>query len=146
MAAPRRVYIKIEYDGKDITNALSDSVINLQYVDKASHEADELTITCHDREGNWHNEWYPKVSVAPPEPPAPPYDYTEMATALQNGTSAVNLQRLIDESDMTPEQGRTLQRVTPTATWRDFTNKNPQYRGLQGKFLLINDIKRGIIR
>lgn len=143
MAGSRRAYIKIEYDGKDITDSLSNSVINLQYVDKASNEADELTINCHDREGHWHNDWYPKATGAPPEPP---YDYTEMAKALQSGTSAANLQRLIDESDLTPEQGRTLQRVTQTGTWRDFTAQNPQYRGLEGKFLLINDIKRGIIR
>jgi hypothetical protein len=143
MAISRRAYIKIEYDGKDITNSLSNSVINLQYVDKASNEADELTINCHDRDAHWHNDWYPKASAAPAEPP---YDYTEMAQALQNGTSATNIQRLIDESDLTPEQGRILQRVTASATWRDFTAQNPQYRGFEGKLLLINDIKRGIIR
>ncbi|MCL2210779.1 MAG: hypothetical protein FWB95_02535 [Treponema sp.] len=146
MAGSRRAYIKIEYAGQDITEALSNSVTILQYVDKASGSADELTITCHDREGHWHNDWYPKIAYAPPQPPEPPYDYTEMAQALQNGTTAANLQRLIDESDLTPEQGRTLQRVTPTATWRDFTSRNPQYRGFEGKLLLIQDIKRGIIR
>jgi hypothetical protein len=143
MAESRRAYIKIEYAGKDITEALSNSVINLQYIDKASNEADELTINCHDREGHWHNDWYPKAAGAPPKPP---YDYTEMARALQNGTSAANLQRLIDESDLTPEQGRILQRVTSAAGWNDFTAKNPQYRGFEGKILLINDIKKGIVR
>jgi len=146
MAASRKAYIKIEYDGKDITEALTNSVVTMTYVDKASGESDDLTLSCHDREGNWHNAWYPKIALAPPEPPEPPYDYTEMAQALQNGTSSANLQRLIDESDLTPEQGRTLQRITPTATWRDFTAQNPQYRGFEGKLLLIQDIKRGIIR
>jgi len=146
MAGSRRAYIKIEYDGKDITEALSKTVLNFNYIDKASNEADELTITCDDREGNWHNDWYPKVSRAPENPPEPPYDYSEMARALQQGTSAANLQRLIDESDLTPEQGRTLQRVTPTAGWSDFVREHPQYKGYEGKLLLIQDIKRGIIR
>jgi hypothetical protein len=130
MADSRRAYIKIEYAGKDITEALSNTVINLQYIDKASGEADELTINCHDRESHWHNDWYPKVAAAPPEPPKPPYDYTEMAEALQKGTSAANLQRMIDESDLTPEQGRTLQRVTSSATWKEYAAQNPQYSAL----------------
>ena len=143
MAGSRRAYIQITYDGKDITEALSNSVISLQYVDKAGNEADELTITCHDREGHWHNDWYPKSYVSGTEAA---YDYTEMAEALQRGTSAENLQRLIDKSDLTPEQGRTLQRVAESAGWQRFVTQNPQYRGLEGKFLLINDIKRGVIR
>jgi phage protein D len=61
MAVSRRVYIKVEYDGKDITEALSATVINFQYVDKASNEADEITLTCHDRENNWIGGWYPKL-------------------------------------------------------------------------------------
>ena len=143
MAASRRAYIKIEYDGMDITDAVSDSVKSFLYVDRSSNEADDLTIVCHDREGHWHNDWYPKASAPPAEPP---YDYTEMAWALQNVTSTANLQRLIDESDLTAEQWRTLQRLTPVATWQDFTAQNPQYRGFEGKLLLIQDIKRGIIR
>lgn len=63
MASPRRAFIKVEYDGKDITDALSNTVISLQYVDKASNEADELTLNCHDRENNWIGDWYPKLKT-----------------------------------------------------------------------------------
>jgi phage protein D len=61
MAAPRRAFIKLFYDGKDITEAVSATVISLQYVDKASNEADEITLNCHDRENNWIGDWYPKL-------------------------------------------------------------------------------------
>jgi hypothetical protein len=138
MAVPRRAYIKVEYDGKDITEAVSNTVISLQYVDKASNEADELTLNCHDRDGNWHNDWYPKRGAGNPV-------YSEIAKALQEGTSAAELQRLIDASDLTAEQGRTLQRVTDSSTWPQFVAENPQYGGESGKRKLIEDIKSGAI-
>ena len=63
MAESRRSYIRVEYDGKDITAAITKTVISLQYVDKASNEADELTLNCHDRENNWIGNWYPKLKT-----------------------------------------------------------------------------------
>ena len=63
MAASRRAFIKVEYAGRDITEALSNTVIDIQYVDKASDEADELTLNCHDRDNNWICDWYPKLKV-----------------------------------------------------------------------------------
>ena len=60
MAESRRAYVKIEYDGKDITEALSRMIVRFEYVDKASGEADELNLTCQDKENKWINEWYPK--------------------------------------------------------------------------------------
>jgi len=64
MALPRRSRIVIEYDGKDITQAVSSSVIDLTYTDRASGEADELQLKCHDRENKWIADWYPKVRNA----------------------------------------------------------------------------------
>ena len=61
MAAPRRAWITVEYNGKNITDAVSNSVIDLTYTDKSSDEADELALNVHDREGHWHSDWYPKV-------------------------------------------------------------------------------------
>jgi len=145
MAISRRAFIKVEYDGKNITAAISDSVIDFQYVDKAGNEADDVTLICHDREGNWHNDWYPKLIKKGDGTSAGSSDYSEMAKALQAGTSAAELQRMINESDLTAEQGRTLQRVTDSANWQQFTAQNPQYRGESGKKKLIEDIKLGVI-
>ena len=61
MILPRRVFVKIEYNGKDITAVLSNSAFNLQYIDKASNEADELTLNFHDKKNNWIGDWYPKL-------------------------------------------------------------------------------------
>ena len=61
MAASRRAFIKVFYDGKDITEVVSATVISLEYTDRASNAADEITLNCHDRENNWIGEWYPKI-------------------------------------------------------------------------------------
>jgi phage protein D len=61
MAEPRRVKIEVVYDGKDISRAISDSVIEFSYTDKASGEADSIQIKVHDREGHWHGNWYPQA-------------------------------------------------------------------------------------
>jgi len=61
MPGPRRAVIIVEYDGKDITEAVSDSVISFTYTDKASGEVDEVRLDCHDREGYWIGNWYPKL-------------------------------------------------------------------------------------
>jgi len=145
MAESKRAYIKVEYDGKDITDAITNTVIDLQYVDRAGNEADEITLNCHDREGNWHNEWYPKLGKDGDGTGVGSSDYSEMARALQAGTSSAELQRMIDASDLTAEQGRTLQRVTNSAGWQQFAAQNPQYRGESGKRKLIEDVKAGVI-
>ena len=143
MTASRRAFIKIEYDGKDITDALSNTVISFQYIDKASKEADEITLNCHDRENNWINDWYPKVCSGKGSKSS---DYSKIARALQEGTGESNLQKLIDETDLTPDQGAILQRITTSATWLQYTQQNPQYKGYEGKLLLINDIKAGTVK
>jgi len=145
MADSKRAYIKIEYDGTDITADITDSVIDFQYVDKAGNEADEVTLNCHDIDGNWHNDWYPKPGKEGDGTNVGSSDYSEMAKALQKGTSAAELQRMIDASDLTPEQGRTLQRVTNSAGWRQYAAQNPQYRGESGKIKLIEDVKAGVV-
>ena len=61
MAASRRAFIKVFYDGKDITEVVSATVISLQYTDRASNAADEITLNCHDRENNWIGDWYQKL-------------------------------------------------------------------------------------
>ena len=63
MADSRRAFVRVSYDGKDITEALTASVLEFTYSDKASKESDELTLKCHDRENNWIGDWYPKKTV-----------------------------------------------------------------------------------
>jgi hypothetical protein len=102
MAESRRSFVRVSYDGKDITEALTASVLEFSYNDKASRESDEITLKCHDREGNWIGDWYPKKAAVKVERPS---DYSEMAQALQRGVSSKDLQRMIDASDLTPAQG-----------------------------------------
>jgi hypothetical protein len=64
-----------------------------------------------------------------------------MVRALQRGVSAAELQRMIDASDLTPEQGAELQRLTISSGWPQFVAEHPQYRGESGKLTLIQDIK-----
>jgi hypothetical protein len=147
MAAPRRTYIKVVYDGVDITEAVENTVIDFIYVDQASNEANEIQLNCHDREGNWHNDWYPKPGKkGDGSTGSGSSDYSDMAQALQQGVSATELQRMIDASDLTAEQGRTLQRVTESSSWPQFAAQNPQYRGESGKVKLIEDIKSGVVK
>ena len=58
----RRAYVRIEYDGKDITDQLSEMLISVSYTDNTD-EADNLEITLEDREGNWAGSWFPKVAI-----------------------------------------------------------------------------------
>ncbi|KQC02102.1 phage late control D family protein [Pedobacter sp. Hv1] len=48
------------YNGKDISEDVSHSLISLNYEDKVSGEADELEITLEDKMGRWQNDWYPQ--------------------------------------------------------------------------------------
>jgi phage protein D len=139
MAESRRSFVKVSYDGKDITEALTASVLEFTYSDKASKESDELTLKCHDRENNWINDWYPKKTVE--KAVERQSDYAAMAEALQRGVSAAELQKMIDASDLTPAQGEALQTITATAGWTQVVRENPQYKGTDGKLQLIKDIK-----
>lgn len=137
---PRKAYVKVSYDGKDITAALTASVLEFSYSDKASKESDEITLKCHDRENKWINEWYPKKTIKE-ERVNKPSVYMEMAQALQKGVSAANLQKMIDASDLTPEQGKALQTITNSSGWSQVVKEHPEYKGVDGKIRLIEDIK-----
>jgi len=142
MADSRRSFVRVSYDGKDITEALTASVLEFTYNDKASKESDEITLKCHDRENNWINDWYPKKTVQKVERTVErKTDYTAMAQALQRGVSSAELQKMIDASDLTPEQGQALQTITESSRWSQVVKENPQYKGVEGKLRLIEDIK-----
>jgi len=63
MPLPRRAFVIIEYNGRDITQEVSSTLLNFIYTDRASNEADEIQLNCHDRENRWISTWYPKVRV-----------------------------------------------------------------------------------
>ena len=63
MAAPRTARVRVTYDGKDITDQVSNTLLTFTFIDKASGEADELNITVHDRDGKWIKDWYPKLQA-----------------------------------------------------------------------------------
>jgi phage protein D len=141
MADSRHSFVRVSYDGKDITEALTASVLEFSYNDKASKESDEITLKCHDRENNWIGDWYPKKTVE--KVIERPSDYLVMAQALQHGVSAAELQKMINASDLTPVQGEALQTITASSRWAQVVEENPQYKGIEGKIQLIKDIKGG---
>ena len=51
--------IKVTYEGKDITQDISNYLLGFTYVDKVEGETDELTITLEDTDLLWQGEWYP---------------------------------------------------------------------------------------
>jgi hypothetical protein len=135
---PRRSFLEVEIDGADISKAVSDVILDFTYTDRASGESDSIDLTVTDRDGKFIDAWYPMQGAGDESGSS---DYTEMARALQRGVSAAELQRMIDASDLTPEQGAELQRVTVSAGWSQYVAEHPQYRGESGKMLLIQDIK-----
>jgi phage protein D len=135
---PRRSFLEVEIDGTDISKAVADYILDFAYTDRASGESDSIDLTVTDRDGKFIGAWYPMQGAGTESGAS---DYTEMARALQRGVSAAELQRMIDASDLTPEQGAELQRVTNSSGWPQYVAEHPQYRGESGKLTLIQDIK-----
>lgn len=52
--------VKIEYEGKDISQDISKYLISVQYTDNESKESDEVSFTLEDKHGLWKSEWLPK--------------------------------------------------------------------------------------
>ena len=54
-----KLYLKVLYNGKNITTDLSKSLSSFTYTDNME-EADTLDIEVEDSEQKWQNEWYPE--------------------------------------------------------------------------------------
>lgn len=52
-------YFKVLLNGKNITEDISQHLIELSYTDKITGESDEVEILLEDKDGKWQNEWYP---------------------------------------------------------------------------------------
>lgn len=57
MATVKSPYFKVVYEGVDITNDLTESVISIAYSDAVEGESDEVRIVLHDFHGKWKSEW-----------------------------------------------------------------------------------------
>jgi phage protein D len=53
------IYMKVLYNGKNITADLSKSLMSFNYTDNMS-EADTLDISVEDSDCKWQSEWYPQ--------------------------------------------------------------------------------------
>lgn len=57
MAVVKSPYFKVTYEGVDITNDLTDSVLSISYSDAVEGESDEIRLVLHDFHGKWKSEW-----------------------------------------------------------------------------------------
>lgn len=51
--------VKIEYEGKDITQDIQKYLLSVQYTDNEANESDEISFTLEDKHGLWKSEWFP---------------------------------------------------------------------------------------
>lgn len=56
----RRVSVAVSYQGKNITQALKDFLIDFKYTDSPSGEVDTITLNLDDRDRKWTKQWTPK--------------------------------------------------------------------------------------
>ena len=61
MAKPRRAWARVIYNGMDITDKITDSLLSISYTDNTD-EADEIKLTFEDIGQNWIGDWFPKVA------------------------------------------------------------------------------------
>lgn len=56
---PNGLYFKVSYNGVNITEDISQHLIDLSYTDNVSGASDDVDIRLEDADGKWCNEWYP---------------------------------------------------------------------------------------
>ncbi|MGW9124574.1 phage late control D family protein [Paenibacillus chitinolyticus] len=57
----RRAELVVEYNGKDITRSLADSLVDFTYNDAAPGSLDDLQLSLEDRLQNWQGPWSPSA-------------------------------------------------------------------------------------
>lgn len=55
----RRAVVMIEYNGKDVSEDLAASLLEITYNDAPAGSLDDIQITLEDRERNWQGPWQP---------------------------------------------------------------------------------------
>ena len=56
----RRILPHIAYNGKDISDDLSNYLTGISYTDELTGSADDLQLTLEDKDGLWLSEWFPE--------------------------------------------------------------------------------------
>lgn len=59
MTQSRNAYIRLIYEGKDITREISPYLLTFTFTDNASGTADDISLTLEDRQSVWLTEWLP---------------------------------------------------------------------------------------
>jgi len=60
LSLPRRSYVEVEIDGRDISKAVSNLILDFTYNDNASGESDSISLTVSDRDKKFIDAWYPE--------------------------------------------------------------------------------------
>ena len=55
----RQSYVSVKYNGKDITETITDHTEGFEYVDNASGTADTVSLKLNNRSGVWSDSWLP---------------------------------------------------------------------------------------
>lgn len=60
MMESRRVSVRVNYQGVDITNEITKDLLSFEYTDNASKESDSVRLTLKDQNHIWLKDWYPQ--------------------------------------------------------------------------------------
>jgi len=60
MSVAPKYYVQVLYNGVNISNDISNHLLNLSYTDQVHGQSDEIEISLEDGDAKWRNEWYPK--------------------------------------------------------------------------------------
>jgi hypothetical protein len=61
---PRRSFLEVEINGTDISETVSDLILDFTYIDRASGESDSIDFNVTDRDGKFIDAWYPENGLA----------------------------------------------------------------------------------
>ena len=56
----RSSYVRLIYEGKNITRSISPYLINFTFTDNSGGKADDISLTLEDRDGLWASSWFPE--------------------------------------------------------------------------------------
>ena len=60
MERARRAEVEVSYEGRDITTPVNQYLELFSYEDVASGESDRMSISMHDVDMRWLDEWMPR--------------------------------------------------------------------------------------
>lgn len=61
MAYALRTFVQIHYAGVNITDDIAPDLLNFQYTDNESGEADDISLTLKNDHGRWSGDWFPTL-------------------------------------------------------------------------------------